>query len=420
MQANRNWHRQRRMVIGMLAVSLATVVQADGVFRVEASAVNQTVSFDFSSYEQAAEVLSDVRLRDLLVGYNDGSNGGIGQASAADFRLDFRGLPMLFRFEQGSATLHLSIPELGITQAFSGATREESQRAFVDWFKTQSFAVNRIIEALVAVSPVDPIAGNPGSLMDMVMIDAFDLGLSEIGAIGGGRTGAGETPQPENAVGIGLEYDEIDTDMGAVRKTSMPITYNGTFGDPVKQYVLRAVLSTTEVEGSKSYTLPLTFAIRWPVTDNWTLTPVLTYAITGSEDLGSAAEMSAYFLTSGYVFRFDGFDLTLGNMVGKAEVLKTEYGDLSLDPDIANTVYRNGLLFSKPVRLFDDNKVLEVYWVNTQFSGTALYDEQQDQIGISIGPSRSEIGKKSEYRMGIKYTKSEHADAVGFDMSYWF
>ena len=128
--------------------------------------------------------------------------------------------------------------------------------------------------------------------------------------------------------------------------------------DPRKQFTFYAPVSSSDTAGAKTYGANIGASFRFPVNDDWALTPALGYGITGSEDLGSGASMMAASITSQYTIKMNGFDLAIGNMVGVYQSTKLNAGDYSIDPHINNTVYRNGILASFPLTSFGQKLAL--------------------------------------------------------------
>jgi len=94
--------------------------------------------------------------------------------------LDFRGLPMRLRFTENSSILALDIPSISISEEFRGENREASIRLLEDWFKNNKTNVEKIMKELARVSPVDPIAGNPNSLMGTMVGNDFKNGFQRV------------------------------------------------------------------------------------------------------------------------------------------------------------------------------------------------------------------------------------------------
>lgn len=407
----------------LFAVLLSSPLPAlsDKLFNVAGQSGNDSFNTHFNDAEEATRFFADTRVTDFLPSYDGGLGpGGLATASAASFLLDFRGLPLQLSFLAGDATLTLNVPDLGIHEHFNGATRPESVDLFVKWMKqNQDGNLDRLMTALAGVSPVDPVAGNPASLMSQMIDDvAGESMFFDSGAVNGYTDGGRDD---ENRIGLGIDYTRFETDRGAQNQTRIPISYMVRFdGNPDRQLLLKLPISYQEVDGAKTYTLPFSAVLRWPVNPNWTLTPALSYGITGSEELGSGGTLYSAFLTSSYRMEFERFDLTLGNMLGRTEALETDIGDYSFEPDLKNTVFRNGVLFSLPTSFLGEGNRMEFFLVNTTMTGSKLYVDQFNVVGMSFGPGHSQVGKANEYNLGFKYLHSSEIKAYTLNVKYWF
>jgi hypothetical protein len=173
--------------------------------------------------------------------------------------------------------------------------------------------------------------------------------------------------------------------------------------------------------GAKAYGINLGVAYRLPVNDDWALTPALGYGVTGSEDLGSGASMFAASVTSQYSWKMDGYDLAMGNMVGVYQSTQLNAGSYSIDPKISNTVYRNGILASFPTSAFGQKMAIEASFILTNYTGTALYSNQYQEIGLTLGTNKSASSARTYVRAGATYLTGENGiTGYKLNVGYWF
>lgn len=84
--------------------------------------------------------------------------------SSVSLDINLRGLIALTSFAADSTTLVVDIPNAGITTTFDGGTRDQSIILFKEFIK-EGASVPKLLKAYARYSPIDPIAGNPNSLM---------------------------------------------------------------------------------------------------------------------------------------------------------------------------------------------------------------------------------------------------------------
>ena len=344
--------------------------------------------------------------------------------------LGFRGLTINTFFPAGSQELSLSIPSLGISQLFLGATRDESASLMNDYFKSAGL-LEQIASYLAANSPLDPIAGNPNSMMSSLVANdfnqTFNAEFSNIADPSDVATQSGQsvsTAESRNYVGIGLSYTQMKMGLGdtRVKTTTVPLSYTIRNDlDPRRQLTFRLPISLTDVEGAKVYNLGLGVSYRVPMSRSWSLTPSFNYAVTGSADLGSAAQVAAAAITSTYYWRNQGYDLGMGNMLGYMTTMPFKYRNYSYDPNISNTVLRNGVLYSRPTRMLGGKMHFEVALIDTRFFGTDLYSDNYQELKFTLGTTRAaNLAATGVFRVGASLIHAPKDRGFNLEFGYWF
>jgi hypothetical protein len=108
-------------------------------------------------------------------------------------------------------------------------------------------------------------------------------------------------------------------------------------------------------------------------------------------------------------------------MIGVYQSTKLNAGDYSVDPHINNTVYRNGLLASFPLTSFGQKMALEASYIITNYTGSALYSNMYQEIGLTIGTNKSANAARTYMRVGATYLTGENG-ITGYKLNfgYWF
>lgn len=347
-------------------------------------------------------------------------NANYTDTSESVIRFGYRGLPLVLTTALNSTAVTLLIPGLNTTVVFNAkATRNGNVDDLKDYLKSSGGDIlNRLQQLLAKTSPIDPIAGNPSSMQSRMVADDFDRNFTQFAS--NIKAEGGEPVN--NLIGIGASFGSF-TQAGLTSSVvTLPLSY--TFRpdlDPRRQLTIYAPITVTEVAGAKSYGVNLGVSYRIPVNDSWALTPAVGYGISGSVDLGSAAAIVAASLTSQYTMRMDGYDLAIGNMVGVYQSQKFTVGDYSFDPQINNTVFRNGVMASFPTTVLGRKMAFEVSFVNTLYTGTELYSNQSNEIGVTLGTNKGASSARSYFRAGLTYLQGEK-DIQGFrlNLGYWF
>jgi hypothetical protein len=362
-------------------------------------------------------------LKDQLTNANLAQiNGSYSPTGAATIRAGYRGLPIVLDTLAGSTAVSLDIPAIGLNKTFSAQTnRDANIKDMFDYLKSSGGDIlNQLQQKLAQYSPIDPVAGNPSSMQSRMVSDDFDHNFTSFASnIKAADSSGGAN---SNLIGVGLSLASMSVGGVTTQTTTLPLSYTVRNDlDPRKQFSFYAPLSSADTAGAKTYGANIGAAFRFPVNDEWALTPAFGYGVTGSEDLGSGASMMAASLTSQYSIKMDGFDLAIGNMVGIYQSTKLNAGDYSIDPHINNTVYRNGILASFPLTSFGQKLALEASYIITNYTGSALYSNMYQEIGLTVGTNKSANAARTYVRAGATYLTGENG-ITGYKLNfgYWF
>ena len=403
-----------------LAVSAAITSMpsfAADLFTVDGSVDGVSKSYSFKTAEEVLDAAKTENLGTRFANYSG--------VEAATLNVGFRGLPMTVSFPTagtpstpGATTLVFSVPSLGINKTFTGATRDESQQAFTDFMKKDGGDIlNRIMKKLAEVSPDDPVAGNPNSLMGQMVANDFNNGFSNV------ATNIAPAPNEKvnNLIGIGARFTSL-RQAGTNNNTfTLPLSYTIRSDiDPRRQLIFNLPVSYTEVEGAKAYSAGFGASYRLPMNDAWTLTPSLNYGLSGSVDLAAFGQAVGASIASTYIISKPNYDIAIGNMVGHYRSLKLTAGDYSYNPGIANTVFRNGVMYSRPVTAFGKKMSAEYSLIDTRYTGTKLYNQGYDELGVTLGTNKRATSARSFFRAGASYLFSPNSKGFTLNMGYWF
>jgi hypothetical protein len=361
--------------------------------------------------------------------------GDYTDTSAATAIVDYRSLPIGITAAANSPNIELKIDAIGVTKTFIGSDRNGSLKLLTDFFKKDGGSIiSQLQKKLAEVSPIDPIAGNPNSLQSTMVSTGFDQAFSQFAtsiktdaasATASGRTSGNTGASSSNGlVAVGLRFGQYSQQGLTSKSITLPLAYTYRGFENGGQLSFNMPLTYGAVSSSsgtaKTAQGGLGIAYRQPITDKWALTPAVNVAASGSIDLGSVAAMRSVTLASQYSFNHEGYEVSIGNMVGLYSTLKIQTKDFSYDPGIENTIFRNGLMVSHPVTLLNHKDLsLELSFINTQFTGTALYNKWTNELGLTLGTSKSS-NLPSYLRMGVTLLQGQKSHGMSANIGYWF
>lgn len=385
------------------------------------NAATDTISGGTVSTAFGASTLSDLKNQITDAGLAQ-INSSYTPTGGAVIRAGYRGLPIVLSSANNSTAVTLDIQSIGLSQTFSAqSNRDDNTKDLFEYLKSSGASIlNELQKKLAETSPIDPIAGNPSSMQSRMAADDFDRGFTQFASNIKGDPDAEQSSS--SLIGAGLSLGNMQVGGLSTTTASIPLSYTLRNDlDPRKQLTFYAPISSNNAAGAQSAGITLGVAYRFPVNDEWALMPSVSYGVTGSADLGAAAAMTALSVTSQYTVRLENFDLAIGNMVGSYQTSKVSAGDYSIDPKISNTVFRNGVLASFPTLAFGRKMAFEVSLVLTNYTGSALYSNRYQEVGVALGTNKGANSARSYVRAGATFLSGENGiTGARLNLGYWF
>ena len=409
--------RERRFAAVLAGVLAIGGAEARDLFRLTAQSGGSTAIRGFSNAEAFIDQMSNAGLSEMLFDYDP--------LAETFMTLDVRGLPATARYPEDSPTLLFDVPSLDIALSFDGATRDESQEFFLDFLKGAGGSIlTRLLQGLVSETAVDPVAGNPNSLV--ASSASADFAATASGAFSAQWLGVGFGVGRSTATGF------------TTTQYGVPLQWNRTLrGHPGTVFLVDMPIRYLDVEGGSIYDGSLGLGVDVLVVDKptspalrWSLTPSLRAGLVGSEDLGAFQAVYSAALKSALQHARGDYLFTLNNMVG----LYNTGGigrSFSGDYELQNTIYKNGLALEstwpknwwpRGSRLLGDDPVSwEVHVVNTQVTGDPWFVSNYNEVAFTVGTRRrSDREDWRVMRLGAKYTFADNFDALHLLLSYRF
>ena len=398
----------------------------------------QMESFSFDSFEDLLDDLDEDELRDTFSGFD-------ADRDTVNARIDFRGLEATIDFDPtGGKTLVFTVSTPSGEQIHSetfteGTTNDQLLDELEAFLKSGGGEnLNRIQAASIEHSPVDPIAGNPGSLANNQLSGQFQEGFSDqVSQIADETSRSApersstpadsenqESVGPENHILLGARFGRYSAGDRHSNVFTLPLGYSFRLkegGRGLRKVDITLPITYAEIEGAESYAVSIGGSMTFGMNERWSLSPAVGVGVTGSPDLASGGGIGSVSLTSAWTVPFERFDLNIGNMVGYYETLKIEIGDYQFDPGVSNAVFRNGLMLSIPGTMGGHEVATEVWATDTRFTGDALYSEYQHEFGVSFGLAKSDESTiRNHLRAGVSYMTGDNVRGWALRLGYWF
>lgn len=397
---------KRWLIAGVLLSCITSVLQAKDLFVVGLSVDSAAeVRTPYDNVDDMFDALTNEGMQKVVPAYTD--------MSAASAALYVRGLPAEASYAAGSTTLRFRVPSLGIDESFTGTSRDDSKKLFEDYVKHNGNDIlTRMLHELARVSPVDPVAGNPSSLMAQMGAQDFSVAMSDAGGNGPGGLGT-----------IGLAFQRYSLGGFDTNVTTLPLGYSFDIGNGYRLQ-LSTPIYRVDTQDTVSYGGSIGAALRVPLSSAWVLTPALRFGAVGSADQGAAAGMFSGSLTSRYVWSLGGMDLGMTNQVGMYQSRSVNIGDYDADYDLSNRSLKNG--FDLNGELGDTFLGKGAHWqtwiIDTRFYGDELYANSWQEYGVAVG-TRVQAGQLvyDNLQLGLSYTHGENdVSGVKLNVGYRF
>jgi hypothetical protein len=370
----------------------------------------------FSNIEDFAAQLDSAGLNELLPAYQP-------DQSAARVVLDVRGLPAVIQYTFNSTTLNFSVPSLGIDLNFTGATWDESRNQFFDYLKGEGGGVlTLLLKGFVRQTSVDPVAGNPNSLMAQMAGMDYAASSTDIDI-------EDKNASASRLLGIRIMAGNSEAAAFRTNMVSLPINYIIPLGDPRYQFIIDATLRYLDVEGAGVYDGSLGIGLRFPVLDrpsgkalSWSLLPMVRAGIVATQDIGARQAVYSASATSKLKFFIGDLSLIVNNMAGYYQT-GTAGGNYTGDYDLENVIFRNGIALNGSLNfhLFDGPTSWQVQFVDTRITGDDWFIDAYNELAVAFGSRRREDRMTWQtVRIGAKYTFADEYDGLQFVIGYRF
>jgi len=297
------------------------------------------------------------------------------------FGFNLRGLQVNAFFPANSTELFVTSPEVGITQNFQGATRDESLSLFKEYFTNNALKSKGFLKAHARLTPIDPMAGNPNSLM--AQMGQADFALGRLSLLSG--CGCWSAQPIVNQFQLGVNYDRGFSKGYDMTLVSFPLRYSYS-PDYNWAFILDAPIAVLSTGGSYSVFGSVGLGVRIPITRDWSLTPTFRSGFGGSIDMNCGSFFASPGILSNLQYPIQNFVLGMTNFIGYYCSGPLHVGGVNADYHLHNWVVKNGLYltscdgFAVCGRSFN----FDLFITDSYFGGDKLFIEHYDEVGISL------------------------------------
>lgn len=302
--------------------------------------------------------------------------------SALSIGFNIRGLEALTFFAENSTTLNVFIPNANITESFTGSTRDESLTLFKDFIK-EGRSLKRLLKAYARYSPIDPIAGNPNSLM--AQMGEADYLLGHLSPLAGCDCSFSAQPILHQFQ-AGLNGGRAFTDGYDTTVVTLPLRYSYS-PDGNWAVILDAPLTYLRNGGASSIVSSLGMGLRVPLTRDWSVTSIFRFGSGGSMDLCTTGNFASAGLTSVFNYPVCDYVVSLTNYGGYITSVNFWLTGLNYNYHMQKGIFKNGLSVSTCNGGFTFlNRPLNfrLGFEDTYITGGGLFINHYDQVQVAL------------------------------------
>lgn len=301
--------------------------------------------------------------------------------SAVSFEIDLRGIDVISSFAANSTTLQVDIPQAHISQSFTGATRDESIALFKSYLQDAANG-RHLLKAYQRYSPIDPIAGNPNSILSQMAQNDYLMGTLHPFA---GASCDFRTQPYQNFMQVGAAFSRGFSKGFDTTAVSLPLRYSFA---PCLDYalIIDAPITYLRNGGASSLVGSVGFGFQMPVTDHWALTPIVRVGSGGSLDLATSGNFVSTGLTSVYTLPVSSFLLSMTNYAGYFTSTNLWLSGINFNYRLQSWIFKNGLSLTttEGYCVCGEPLYFNLYWIDSAFSKKHLYMNHYDEVGVGV------------------------------------
>lgn len=277
-------------------------------------------------------------------------------------------------FQQTLSSSSLSDP----SKAVHAASSQDLWDQLIDYLKGQggTTLLDNLATSWVEDTSIDPVAGNPRSLMGQITKANFNLATN--GILTSQTSGL-------NLFSVTPSYGYNTTDGITVKDAYLPLKYSHYFNNDNALF-FDVPISYDQIEQAQSYSLAMGLGymhvfIRHPHLV-WALTPSFYAGVVGSVDLGSGTLMYNGAIASRLLFPYGKLTYGITNDVSFSQTAKLKIGDITTPYDLNSTLTSNG--FDVTYLFHKDYTVGGYYTLTNQLGGTEWYISNYNELGFKF------------------------------------
>lgn len=351
----------------LAALTLAPSAQAQ-LIQITATVGGVTQTLNFSSLEGALSQLTGSSLAASFPGYTSGT--------PITANINYNNQPLTLIVPQGTTTAVLVNPSTGQAVAITAATAGSAVNNVRAFFQgdtsvatpvsslpasvlaqlpaavrtAPTLTANAIAQSAVRFTISDPIAGNPSALIPQMVAADYLAGS----APSGGLLGVNQPREAGWRFSLGANIIATTQGGADTRVFTAPLRGSYYIASTGSEIFLDAPMSFVDVSGTSVFQGSTAIGLRQKVLSGqnfeWNVTPAFRWGIAGSESFGRGSQAVGGSVTSDFRYALSPtYTLAMTNTIAYYQTERYNWSGGSVDYNLHNQFYRNGLSISRPL-----------------------------------------------------------------------
>jgi len=284
-------------------------------------------------------------------------------------------------FAAGSTELVVVFPNSGNVVTFDGGTRPESLALFKEYLRDGG-GNGSILKSYAKFSPIDPVAGNPNSIMAQMAQSDYLLGI--LSPLSG--CDCSWSAQPiVHQFNTGLNVMRAFANKYDTTTVSVPLRYS--FSPNLRwAFIIDLPITYYRNGGASTIQTSLGVGLRLPITSNWSLTSTVRMGNAGTLDLCTCGNFVSFGLTSALNYKAFDCVFTLLNYAAYTTSTNLWLSGVNFNYHLQDYIFKNGFtvttcqgfcLCQRPINFsfsFEDS----------YFTGHRLYIKHFDEVSAAV------------------------------------
>lgn len=295
--------------------------------------------------------------------------------------INLRGIDTIGYFAQNSTVLVVTIPQANIIEVFDGGTRDASFTLYKDYIRDAGVRF-KLLRAYAKYSPIDPIAGNPNSLMAQMAQSDYLLG--RLTPLSGCDCTC--SPQPiTHLFQMGLNAERAFSYPYDTSSVTVPVRYSYS---PRRSWavIIDAPLTYIRNGGASSFYGSLGIATRLPFKNYWAVTPTARVGAGGTLDLCTAGSILSAGVESVLQMKVKSCVLAVTNYAGYYATTNLWLTGINFNYRLENWISKNGVSINtcQGVSFCKRRFNLGFFFIDSYFPTNKLFINHYDEVGINL------------------------------------